>query len=121
MAEAVLFCAPQVSAPDELRPLAALVTGGACKLLRLLVRLGTADSGVEDGAVGDALGAYDVTVDPPLAAGAVQATLVWALPTAAETAVGASGKVRGVAETGLDDVQGPTALSARNRTVYDVP
>ena len=56
--------------------------------------------------------------DPPLLAGAVQLTLAWLSPAAAETAVGAPGTVRGVtAAEAAEAGPVPAALAAVTLTV----
>src|SRR4051794_15144420 len=57
----------------------------------------------------------------PLLLGAAQVTSAEAFRPSAAIELGASGKVYGVAVRVVDVVPVPTALSARNATVYDVP
>ena len=65
---------------------------------------------------------YDVTAEPPLFAGAVNATFALALDPEAETAVGAPGTVAGMtAAEGSDTKLVPKPLVAVTVNVYDVP
>ena len=56
---------------------------------------------------------YEVIVDPPLLAGATNATDTWALPRVPITEVGPSGTVAGVTDADvLEAAPAPTALVA---------
>ena len=59
--------------------------------------------------------------EPPLLAGAVNATLALALPAVTVPIVGAPGTVRGVTDAELDAALDPTALFALTVQAYALP
>lgn len=68
------------------------------------------------------LAVYPVTALPPSTVGGVNATLNWALPRVATTAVGASGTVAGVTlADGADAGPSPTSLTAATLQVTGTP
>jgi hypothetical protein len=71
---------------------------------------------------GDDVAVYEVIAEPPLLAGAVKATLAWALPAVAMPIVGAPGAPSGT--TPFEEAEGvpvPAALVAVTVNVYEVP
>ena len=66
--------------------------------------------------VAKALATYCVITEPPLVSGTVHETSAAPVSDTATTAVGESGRVKGVAVTAVDGAPVPMVLSARNCT-----